>query len=190
MFATISRRGGRIRRSVFLLVVGHRTIGRARGRAIKTDWRRSMTRSIISKEIVRLVVAINDRSYDQSWPQTIYSCDRLRFGIASFKFWTWPSTLLRLICPLRSPTTSATSRTTSAASRTFFLQFAHDCIIFRSQVGRNLVVSPVWLGFEHNHDLAATDLPLAITHDLCDQSYDLCDQSYVLSTIGPFFGRR
>ena len=55
----------------FLLVVGHRTIGRRRGRAINTDWRRSMTRSIISKEIVRLVVAIIDRSYDQSWPPTI-----------------------------------------------------------------------------------------------------------------------
>ena len=39
-------------------------------------------------------------------------------------------------------------------------------------------------------DLVATDLPLAITHDICDQSYDLCDQSYVLATIGPFFGRR
>ena len=52
----------------FLLVVGHRTSGRTRGRAINTDCRRSMTRSIISNEIVRLVVAINDRSYDQSWP--------------------------------------------------------------------------------------------------------------------------
>ena len=61
---------------------------------------------------------------------------------------------------------------------------------FRSQVGFNLVVSQVWLGFEHDHDLAATDLPLAIIHDLCDQSYDLSDQSYVLSTIGQFFGRR
>ena len=30
-----------------------------------------MTRSIISSEIVRLVVAINDRSYDQSWPPVI-----------------------------------------------------------------------------------------------------------------------
>ena len=29
-------------------------------------------------------------------------------------------------------------------------------------------------------DLVATDLPIAIAHDLCDQSYDLCDQSYVL----------
>ena len=55
----------------FLLVVGHRSIGRTRGRAINNDWRRSMARSIISLEIVRLVVAINDRSYDQSWPRTI-----------------------------------------------------------------------------------------------------------------------
>ena len=39
-------------------------------------------------------------------------------------------------------------------------------------------------------DLVATGLPLAITHDFCDQSYDLCDQSYVLSQSGPFFGRR
>ena len=30
-----------------------------------------MARSIISLEIARLVVAINDRSYDQSWPPTI-----------------------------------------------------------------------------------------------------------------------
>ena len=32
-------------------------------------------------------------------------------------------------------------------------------------------------------DLVATDLPLAITHDLCDQSYELCDQSYNWPTI-------
>ena len=36
-------------------------------------------------------------------------------------------------------------------------------------------------------DLVETDLPLAITHDLCDQSYDLCHQSYVRSSIGPPF---
>ena len=36
-------------------------------------------------------------------------------------------------------------------------------------------------------DLVATDLPLAITHDLCHQSYDLCHQSYDRSTIGPSF---
>ena len=83
-------------------------------------------------------------------------------------------------CPMRSPTTSAISRTTYPARRTLYFRFAHDCNIFRSQVGRNLVVSPVWLDFEHEHDLAATDLSLAITHDLCDQSYDLCEQSYDL----------
>ena len=36
-------------------------------------------------------------------------------------------------------------------------------------------------------DLVATDLPLAITHDLCHQSYDLCHLSYDRSTIGPSF---
>ena len=102
----------------------------------------------------------------------------LRFGIVGFKFWTWPSTLLRLICPLRSPTTFATSRTTSATSRTLFLRFAHDSNICRSQVGRNLVVSPVWPSFEYDHNLAASDFALAITHGLCDQSY-------VLSTTCP-----
>ena len=52
----------------FWLVVGHRTIGHTRGRAINNDWRRSTARYIISLEFVRLVVAINDRLYDKSWP--------------------------------------------------------------------------------------------------------------------------
>ena len=193
------------------------------------DWSYAWSRDQQRLEkIVRLVVAINDRSYDRSWPPTIdrminsvgrrmgsdlnprnistfYSVSeqpiggttgrkvaravarlivrRLRFGIAGFKIWTWPSTLLRLMCPLRSHTTSATSRTTYATSRTFVLRLAHHSNFFRSQVGRNLVVSQVWPGFEHDYDLVATDLPLAITHDLCHQSY-------VLSTIGSFFGRR
>ena len=38
----------------------------------------------------------------------------------------------------RSPKTSATSRAIS-------LLFAHDSNMFRSQLGRNMVVSPVWL---------------------------------------------
>ena len=56
MFATISRRG-RILRSVFL----------AGGRSSYDSsyaWSRDHQRS---EKIVRLVVAINDRSYDQSW---------------------------------------------------------------------------------------------------------------------------
>ena len=36
-------------------------------------------------------------------------------------------------------------------------------------------------------DLVATDLPIAITHALCHQSYELCHQSYDRSTIGPSF---
>ena len=36
-----------------------------------------------------------------------------------------------------------------------------------------------------NITIDLVDLPLAITHDLCDQSYDICDQSYVLSSICP-----
>ena len=39
---------------------------------------------------------------------------------------------------LRSPTTSATNRAIS-------LRSSHDSNIFRSQLGRNMVVSPVWL---------------------------------------------
>ena len=71
MFATIFR----ILRSVFLLVVGHRTIGRTRGRASNNDLKRSMARSIIgnrttsgshNRSIVRSIAAPDDRSYDQS----------------------------------------------------------------------------------------------------------------------------
>ena len=222
MFATIAS-SDRILRSVFLP-----------GGRSSYNWSYLWSRDQQRLEtIVRLVVAINDRSYDRSWPPTIdrminsvgrrmgsdlnprnistfYSVSEQPIGgttgrkvarpvarlivrpltIWNSRFQVWPSTLLRLICPLRSLTTSASSRTTSATSRTIVLRLAHHSNIFRSQVGRNLVVSPVWPGFEHDYDLVATDLPLAITHDLCHQSYDLCHQSHVLSTIGPFFGRR
>ena len=66
-------------------------------------------------------------------------CGRLRFEIAGKKFWT--STLLRLILLWRWPTTSATCRT-------LFVWFAHDCNMLRSQLGRNLVASPVWLALK------------------------------------------
>ena len=124
------------------------------------------------RSIARSIVASCDRSYDESLlPTTDRAIIRgnIRFGIAGYKFWTWPSTLLRLICPLRSPTTSATSRTS-------FLRFIYDSKLFWSPLRRNLVVSPVWLVLNMTYDLVATDLPLAITHDHCDQSY-------VLSTI-------
>ena len=136
-----------------MLVVGHGTIGRTRGRAINTDWRRSMTISIISKEIVRLVVAINDRSYDQSWPPTI---DR---------------TINRQILQEQS-IGCATGRKVARPVAGLLvrpLTIRNSCF----QVC-NMTI-----------DLVATDLPLAITHDLCDQSYDLCGKPYVLSSICP-----
>ena len=78
------------------------------------------------------MVAIDDRSYDQSWPPKI------------------ARTINRGILRERS---------------------------IGGATGRK-VARPV---LNMTIDLVATDLPLAITHDLYDQSYDLCDQSYVLS---------
>ena len=84
----------------------------------------------VTRPIVRLIdprscttggATIHDWWYDHVRPL----CDLLRFGIAGQKFWTWPSTLLRLILLWRSPTTSATSRT-------FSLRFTHDSNPFRS----------------------------------------------------------
>ena len=54
-----------------------------RGRAINIDWRRSMTRSTISKEIVRLVAAINDRSYVQSWSRRSIVRSMVEFGVSN-----------------------------------------------------------------------------------------------------------
>ena len=93
----------------------------------------------MQRSIARSIVASCDRSYDQSLLPTIIRGTK-RFGIAGYKFWTWPSTLLRLICPLRPPTTSATSSRTYVLS-TICPRFKH----FRSHVGRSLVVSPVFI---------------------------------------------
>ena len=96
-----------------------------------------MTRSIISKEIVRLVVAINDRSYDQSWPPTI---DRaINRGILHDQ-----------------SIGGATGR--KVARRVSRLLGRPLTILNSSFQVLNMTI-----------DLVATDLPLAITHDLCDQ---------------------
>ena len=106
------------------------------------------------------MVAINDRSYDQSWPPTI---DRtINLGI------------------MRDQSTGgATGR---EVARTVVRLIVRPLTIWNS---RFQVVNMTI-------DLVATDLPLAITldlcdqsYDLCDQSYDLCDQSYLLSSICP-----
>ena len=99
------------------------------------------------------MVAINDRSYDQSWPPTI---DR-----------TINSGIVR-----EQSIDGATGR---KGARPVARLIVRPLTIWNSRF-QVLNVTIV---------LVATDLPLAITHDLCDQSYDLCDQSYVLSWICP-----
>ena len=178
MFATIAS-SDRILQSVFLP-----------GGRSSYDWSYAWSRDQQRLEkIVRQVVAINDLSYDQSWPTTIdrtinsvgrrmgsdlnprnistfYCVSEQPIGgttgrkvarpvarliVRPLMIWNSRFQVLNMtidlvatdICPLRSSTTTATSRTTSATSRTFVLRLVHDCNIFRSQVGRNLVVSPV-----------------------------------------------
>ena len=159
MFATIAS-SGRILRSAFLP-----------GGRSSYDWSYAWSCDQQRLEnIVRLVLAINDRSYDQSWPPTI---DRMINSVG------------------RHMGSDLNPRNTS----TF------HCVCEQSiggTTGRKvarpvarLIVRPltIWNSrfqvFHMTINLVATDLPLAITHDHCDQSYDLCDQSYVLSTIGP-----
>ena len=105
--------------------------------------RRPMVRSIVGcndrspinrtivRLIVRLIVATYDRSHDQWWHQTIWN-RRLK--------------VLNKTIDLATTDLVLAITTTSATSRTFVLRFANDSNIFRSQVGRNLVISPVWVG--------------------------------------------
>ena len=99
------------------------------------------------------MAAINDRSYDQSWPPTI---DRtINVGIL-----------------LEQSIGRATGR---KMARPVARLIVRPLTIWKSRFQvLNITI-----------DLVATDLPLEITHDLCDQSYDICDQSYVLSSICP-----
>ena len=120
------------------------------------------------RSIVRSIVAPDDLSYDQSWNYATDSVGR-RMG----------SDL--------NPTNISTCYSVSEQS-------------IGGTTGRKvarpvarLIVRPltVWNSrlqvLNMAIDLVATDLPLAITHDLFDTSYVLCDQPYVLSTIGPRF---
>ena len=56
----------------------------------------------------------------------------LRLVIAALKFWTWPSTLLRLILLVRSPTTTTISGT--FLFFTIWQQFQHFSVVTWSQV--------------------------------------------------------
>ena len=84
-----------------------RTTGGTTNRQVARPVARPIVRLIDPRSCTTGGATIHDWWYDHVRPL----CDLLRFGIAGQKFWTWPSTLLRLILLWRSPTTSATSRT-------------------------------------------------------------------------------
>ena len=159
MFATISR-SGRILRSVFL----------AGGRS-SYDWSYAWSRDQQRLEkVVRLVVVINDRSYDQSWPPTI---DRTinsagRRTVSDMN----PRNIFTFCSVSEQPIGGTTGRKMSRP-------------VVRLIVRQLTIWNNRFKVLKMTIDLVATDLPLAITQDHCDQSYDHCDQSYVLSTTGP-----
>ena len=164
MFATIAS-SDRILRSVFLP-----------GGRLTYDWSYAWSRDQQRLEkIVRLVVAINDRSYDRSCPPTI---DRMINSVGCRMGSDLnPRNISTLYSVSEQPIGGTTGR---KVARPVARLIVRPLTIWNSRFQvLNMTI-----------DLVATDLPLAITHDLCHQSYDLCHQSYVLSTIGPFFGRR
>ena len=135
---------------------------------INRDGRRPMVRSIdncILRPIVRAIVASCDRSYDQSWnPKTdstinrevqrsvariiLASCRSIVRSIVATYDRSYDQSLHQTIWNrrlegLNMPIGLATTDFALATSRRFFLRFSHDSNIFRSQVGRNLVASPV-----------------------------------------------
>ena len=161
MCATIAR-SDRILRSVFL----------AGGRS-SYDWLYAWSRDQHRLEkIVRLVVAIKHRSYDQSWPPTI---DRTINSVGRHMGSDLnPINISTIYSVSEQPIGGTTGR---KVARPVARLIVRPLTIWNSRFQvLNMTI-----------ELVATDLPLAITHDLCHQSYDLCHQSYVRSTIGPSF---
>ena len=137
----------------------HLTTDRTINRWAQRSIARPIVRNIGLRPIVRSIVASCDRSYELSCDCRSaithnWWCHHARLVVQPRNTCLRPLTICnsRLevlnmtidlvtteFLPWRSPTTSATSRA-------FILQFIHDSNIFRSQPGRNLVVSPVWLG--------------------------------------------
>ena len=122
--------------------------------------------------IVRLVAAINDRSYDWSWPPTI---DHMINSVG------------RRIGSDLNPTNISTFHSVSEQpiGGTTGRKVARP--VARLIVRPLTILNSRFQVLNMTIDLVATDFPLAITHDLCHQSYDLCHQSYDRSTIGPSF---
>ena len=132
------------------------------------DWSYAWSRDQHRLEkIVRLVVVINDRSYDRSWPM-----------INSVGRWMGSDLNPRNISTFYSVSEQPIGGTTGRkVARPVARLIVRPFTIWNSRFQvMNMAI-----------DLVATDLPLAITHDLCHQSYDLCHRSYDRSTIGPSF---
>ena len=161
MFATITS-SDRILRSVFL------PVGRS-----SYDWSYELARDQQRLEkIVRLVVAINDRSYDRSWPPTI---DRMINSVGRRMGSDLnPRNISTLYSVSEQPIGGTTGRKVARP-------------VARLSVRPLTIWNSRFQDLNMTIHLVATDLSLAITHDLCHQSYDLCHQSFVRSTIGPSF---
>ena len=145
MFATIAS-SDRILRSVFLP-----------GGRSSYDWLYEWSRDQQRLEkIVRLVVAINDRSYDRSWPPTI---DRMINSVGRRMGSDLnPINISTFYSVREQPIGGTTGR---KVTRPVARLIVRPLTIWNSRFQvLNMTI-----------DLVATDLPLAITHDLCHQSY-------------------
>ena len=122
--------------------------------------------AIYDRSIVRSIVAPDDRFYDQSWNSATNNFGhRMGSDLNHRNISTFYSVIVQ---PIGGTTGRKVARPVSR-------------LLVRPLTIWNSRFQVVYMTI----DLVATDLPLAITHGLCDQSYDLCDQSYVLSTICP-----
>ena len=155
MFATIAS-SDRILRSVFLP-----------GGRSSYDWSYAWSRDqhrLVN--IVRLVVAKNDRSWPPTIDRMINSVGR-RMGSDLN-----PRNISTFYSVSEQPIGGTTGR---MVARPVARLIVRPLTIWNSRFQvLNMTI-----------DLVSTDLPLAITHDLCHQSYDLCHQSYDRFTSGP-----
>ena len=145
----------------FFLVVGHRTIGRTRVARSTTIEEDRTTNGSHKRSIVRSIVA-------PTIDRMISSVGR-RMGSDLN-----PRNISKFYSVSEQPIGGTTGR---KVARPVARLIVRPLTIWNSRFQvLNMTI-----------DLVATDLPLAITHDLCHQSYDLCPQSYDRSTIGPSF---
>ena len=137
------------------------------------DWSYAWSRDQQRLEkIVRLVVAINDRSYGRSCPPTI---DRMINSVGRRMGSDLnPRNISTFYSVSEQPIGGTTGR---KVARPVARLIVRPLTIWNSRFQvLNMTI-----------DLVATDLLLAITHDLSHQSYDLCHQSYDRSKIDPSF---